>query len=433
MTRTTTTRALLATLAVAAIAAGCGSDQTTRDDAGVIVEGGDLGVFSATTGDCVNVPDGVEISEFEGVACTEPHDAQVYAAFDLPDGVFPGLESVRASADEGCSERWDAFFEIEYARSEYFSTRVTPTMESWNKIDDREILCLVTTGPNDEPLTEDLRGYGADLVDEVAQVAEDDPVDDESTTADAGDTPAVQDLAELVSGAGPLVVDGTLAANSTAGYSLVMESGQSIGVTLTSQGRPATALSDPVLVVLNAAGVEVAANDDADGLNSALVYTAATNGSYTIVAGDLSDLGGDFQLAVELVDAGAVPSIGVLEVVESDVSGSLVAELTVGAASTVSTSQSLEAGAYDVVQLTVDAPVSAIITVTGGGALDTQLVVTSGGSVVAENDDAPNEADLPSVLDSQVIVDLDAGVYELEVRSYGDVGEGDYSIEIVTN
>ncbi len=433
MTRTTTTRTLLATLAVAVIAAGCGSDQTTRDDAGVIVEGGDLGVFSATTGDCVNVPDGVEISEFEGVACTEPHDAQVYAAFDLPDGVFPGLESVRASADEGCSERWDAFFEIEYARSEYFSTRVTPTMESWNKIDDREILCLVTTGPNDEPLTEDLRGYGADLVDEVVEVVEDDPVDDETTTADAGDTPAVQDLAELVSGAGPLVVDGTLAANSTAGYSLVMESGQSIGVTLTSQGRPATALSDPVLVVLNAAGVEVAANDDADGLNSALVYTAATNGSYTIVAGDLSDLGGDFQLAVELVDAGAQPSIGVVEVVESDVSGSLVAELTVGAASTVSTSQSLEAGTYDVVQLTVDAPVSAIITVTGGGVLDTQLVVTSEGSVVAENDDASNEADLPSVLDSQVIVDLDAGVYELEVRSYGDVGEGDYSIEIVTN
>lgn len=432
MTRTTTTKLAMALLTVGLIAAGCGSDQTTRDDAGVIVEGGDLGVFSATTGDCVNVPDGDQISQFEGVACTEPHDAQVYAAFDIPGDVFPGLESIRASADEGCAERWEPFFEIEYAASEYFFTRVTPTMESWNKIDDREVLCLVTSGPGDEPLTEDLRGYGANLPEEVAaDVTEDDPVEDVDDT-DAGDAPAVQDLTDLAVGSGPMVIEGTVPAGSTAEYSLVMETGQSIGMTLSARGSAPAALGDPVVVVANAAGVDVAVNDDADGLNSALVYTAESNGMYTIKANDLSGAGGDFELVVELVGAGQTPSIGVIEVVESDVTGSLVAELAIGAASTVSTSDALEAGAYDVVQLTVDEAVSATITVTGEDFLDTRVAVMSGGTLVAENDDAPVDVGLPSVLDSQVIVDLAPGVYEIEVRSFADVGEGGYTVDIVT-
>jgi hypothetical protein len=433
MTRTTTTKLLMALLAVGLMAAACGSDQTTRDDAGVIVEGGDLGVFSASTGDCVNVPDGEQISQFEGVACNEPHDAQVYAAFDLPGDVFPGLESIRTSADEGCAERWEPFFEIEYAASEYFFTRVTPTMESWNKVDDREILCLVTSGPGDEPLTEDLRGYGANLPDEVAaDVAEDDPVEDVADAAAGDDVSTSQDLTELVMGAGPLSIDGTLPAASTADYSLVLETGQSIGVTLSSAGAAPAALGDPVLSVSNAAGVDVAANDDADGLNSALVYTAESNGSYTINVSDLTAAGGDFELVLELVDVGQTPSIGAIEVVESDVSGSLVAELAIGAASTVSTSDALEAGAYDVVQLTVDEAVSATITVTGEDFLDTRIAVMSNGTVVAENDDAPVEVGLPSVLDSQVIVDLDAGVYEIEVRSFADVGQGGYTLDVVT-
>lgn len=433
MTRTTTTKLAIAVLAAGLMAAGCGSDQTTRDDAGVIVEGGDLGVFSATTGDCVNVPDGEQISQFEGVACTEPHDAQVFAAFDLPGDVFPGLESMRTSADEGCVERWEPFFDIEYAASEYFFTRVTPTMESWNKLDDREILCLVTTGPRNEPLTEDLRGYGANLSDQVAaDVVAEDPADVVDTGADTEGAPVAEDLVGLAVGSGPMMIEGTVPAGSTSEYSLVMETGQSIGVTLSSRGAAPGALGDPVLAVANAAGVDVAANDDADGLNSALVYTAAANGTYTIQASDLSGAGGDFDLVVELVGAGVDPSIGAVEVSESDAAGTIVAELAIGAGGTVSTADALEAGAYDIVQLTVDEAVSATITVTGENFLDTRIVVMSGGTVVAENDDAPVDAGLPSVVDSQVVVDLDAGVYEIEVRSFADVGAGDYTFDVVT-
>jgi hypothetical protein len=136
----------------------CASDQTTRNDAGEIVEGGELGVFVASTGDCLNVPDGTEVSAFEGVACTEPHDAQVFAQFDLDGAVYPGAEMANTLGEEGCLERFEGFIGVDYASSKYYMRIFSPSQQSWDAVDDREILCMVVPQSGDPMLTTDLRG-----------------------------------------------------------------------------------------------------------------------------------------------------------------------------------------------------------------------------------------------------------------------------------
>ncbi|MDA3040977.1 MAG: hypothetical protein O3C27_15900 [Actinomycetota bacterium] len=67
---------------------------TTRDESGEIVEAGGLGVFAMEVGDCFQVPIEDLVQSVEAVPCTEPHDAQVYAKFDMPDGPYPGEPAI---------------------------------------------------------------------------------------------------------------------------------------------------------------------------------------------------------------------------------------------------------------------------------------------------------------------------------------------------
>lgn len=149
-------------LALAVIAAACASDQTTRNESGSIVEGGDLGVFVVQEGDCINLPDSAEdLSSFTGVACDEPHDAQAFSLFDVADAeLFPGEEVVQNQAQAGCIDRFETFIGLSYNSSIYFLQFVMPTEETWEAIDDRAVICLVTPASGQDQLTRDLRGIG---------------------------------------------------------------------------------------------------------------------------------------------------------------------------------------------------------------------------------------------------------------------------------
>lgn len=124
-------------------------DDTTRDDSGAITEAGGLGAFALQVGDCIQLPDATEVLSVEGVPCGEPHDAQVFAEFELPDGDFPGVESVEMSAGDGCYERWPAAVGTDYETDTASDFTVfTPTAESWAE-GDREVACLLV--PLDGP------------------------------------------------------------------------------------------------------------------------------------------------------------------------------------------------------------------------------------------------------------------------------------------
>lgn len=136
--------AAAAGVAVFAGVSGIG-DETTRDDAGEIVESGGLGVFAFQIGDCIQFPaeDADLIESVEGVPCTAPHDAQVYVEFDLPDGDFPGDAAVSQAATDGCYQAFDAAIGVSYDDTpELDFTFLSPVREGWAQ-GDREISCFV--------------------------------------------------------------------------------------------------------------------------------------------------------------------------------------------------------------------------------------------------------------------------------------------------
>lgn len=123
-------RRQLVVLALALVTVACGSSE------------GD--VFSLSVGDCFDDPDSVEqISQVPIVDCDEPHDNEVYALFDLPDGDFPGDDAVQEAAADGClGSRFESFVGTPYLESELWASALWPTSDSW-AAGDREVVCFL--------------------------------------------------------------------------------------------------------------------------------------------------------------------------------------------------------------------------------------------------------------------------------------------------
>ena len=99
-------------------------------------------VFELATGTCFDDPgSGTEFTEVPIVECSEPHDNVVYAAFDMPDGGYPGSQAVGTAAEDGCLERFEAWAGVAYEASDYWASYFAPTEQSWQSLEDREVVC----------------------------------------------------------------------------------------------------------------------------------------------------------------------------------------------------------------------------------------------------------------------------------------------------
>lgn len=144
---TTRFLALLAVGAASLALAGCSllpggsnSGDTTTNDPD---EGDD--VFSIVVGDCLNDADSAEVvSTVPIVDCAEPHDSEAFYSEDLPDGDFPGDESISSSGDAICEPQFTSFVGLADADSLYTYYFYSPTEQSWDN-GDREILCVAAT------------------------------------------------------------------------------------------------------------------------------------------------------------------------------------------------------------------------------------------------------------------------------------------------
>lgn len=99
-------------------------------------------VFSLSAGTCFNDPDGTEVSDVEIVDCTEPHDNEVYATFDIPGSEFPGQFAVQTDAQEGCIDRFETYVGSDYWVSALDVSSLSPTSGSWDN-GDREVICFL--------------------------------------------------------------------------------------------------------------------------------------------------------------------------------------------------------------------------------------------------------------------------------------------------
>ncbi len=99
---------------------------------------------TAEVGDCIDsadLPDG-DLTELPTVSCDESHDLEVFHAFDLDEGEFPGDDEMSAEAEDQCMPVFEDYVGMEYQQSEIWVTTVFPSQETWD-IDDREVLCLL--------------------------------------------------------------------------------------------------------------------------------------------------------------------------------------------------------------------------------------------------------------------------------------------------
>ena len=114
-----------------------------RDDAGAIVGGGTLDAFQVHLGDCFNDPDyeADEFSSLPGVPCTDPHDNEAYAVFDLTLSSYPEYDIAEIS-EASCVDRFEAYVGRDYESSSLDVVTMYPSSESWAE-SDREVVCAV--------------------------------------------------------------------------------------------------------------------------------------------------------------------------------------------------------------------------------------------------------------------------------------------------
>ena len=120
-----------------------------RDASGAIVDAGSVDAFTIRMGDCFDntrslaSDEAGEVSSLPGVPCSEPHDNEVYAVFDVNYDSFPGDEMMSERAFDSCLERFSNFVGNAYEDSVLDITALYPSSQSWSMHGDREVVCAV--------------------------------------------------------------------------------------------------------------------------------------------------------------------------------------------------------------------------------------------------------------------------------------------------
>ena len=101
-------------------------------------------VFSLEVGNCFNDPDSFEeVNSVEIVDCAEPHDNEVFATYEMTTTSFPGQDIAVNQGQQRCVVLFDGYVGRDYASSSLEVGVLTPTAESWERLDDREVVCLL--------------------------------------------------------------------------------------------------------------------------------------------------------------------------------------------------------------------------------------------------------------------------------------------------
>ena len=115
-----------------------------RDGSGAIVDGGSVDAFNVQVGDCFDDSTSFsdEISSVPGVPCSEPHDNEAFAVFDVSIENYLDDDAMYDLSYNSCMERFESFVGKDYESSSLEITTMYPSSESWQQ-NDREVICAV--------------------------------------------------------------------------------------------------------------------------------------------------------------------------------------------------------------------------------------------------------------------------------------------------
>lgn len=140
-----------AVLMIAMIAVGFAADDEYTGSSSPTSSQGQpaLTVDNLVVGECFD--DGSVEEEVERAACTDPHDAELYAVVTLPAQPWPGDEKVGDQAEAACDREFRTYVGIPSDRSELEPVVWYPDLDAWSH-GDRNAYCT-TYGPDEDPLT----------------------------------------------------------------------------------------------------------------------------------------------------------------------------------------------------------------------------------------------------------------------------------------
>lgn len=101
-------------------------------------------VLSLEVGQCItDTAQEGQVSSVPVVECTEPHNGEIYALPQLPEGDFPGDQAVKDQGDQLCAgQPFQDYVGVPYQQSEIYYTKLLPSAETWAD-GDREIVCIL--------------------------------------------------------------------------------------------------------------------------------------------------------------------------------------------------------------------------------------------------------------------------------------------------
>jgi hypothetical protein len=128
---------------------------------------GKTDVFSLSVGDCTN-DEAMETTELSSVVnppCDEPHDNEIYLAFEVDNTTYPagseypGEEVMITEAENQCVPAFEEWVGASIEETSLHFGTYYPSAETWDT-GDREVLCLAYD--LNGPVTGSLEGKGAD-------------------------------------------------------------------------------------------------------------------------------------------------------------------------------------------------------------------------------------------------------------------------------
>jgi hypothetical protein len=120
-----------------------------------------LDVGSSAVGTCLQFDDsvGAEVSDLPDVPCEQPHSHEIFAVITSQASVYPGFEALEATAQAQCLAKFEDYVGISAFDSNLFYSWLVPTLTSWDREDDREIICVVGS-KDSKPLLGSVQGSG---------------------------------------------------------------------------------------------------------------------------------------------------------------------------------------------------------------------------------------------------------------------------------